>query len=124
MSLVTLLLSLVVAQADDFRWVQRADDPGRLYLYRGDMQVGGYDLDEHFYRRFDGSTWGARAEPPIPPPCFGVSRDKIGPAPVYRINGQPVSAETAYEAVDKGLADDSRKLRLTIIGPSAARTRA
>jgi hypothetical protein len=125
-----LMLSLTLAatadvDGDEYRWIATAEDPTRLYLYRGDEQQGGYDLEGHWYRLFDGTAWGAPCEPPLPPPCFGVVRDR--PADVeehrYLLNGAPVDAREARDAVEKGIVDDRRKLRVTVIGPDAARTK-
>jgi hypothetical protein len=125
--MLSLVLLAALAQPPGdvpYRWVQSDADPGRLHLYRGDVQVGGYDLGEHYYRPYDGKTWGARTEPPLPPPCFGVASGKIGTGPTYRLNGEPIAPRAAYEAVEKGLDDDGKKLRVSIIGPAAVREKA
>ena len=122
---IVLAMSLAFPPGDDaYRWVPSNADPGRLYLYRDGVQVGGYDLAEHYYRPFDGKVWGERTAPPLPPPCFGVAPGKIGAGPTYRLNGQPISTHAAYEAVEKGLDDDGRKLRVSIIGPAPLREQA
>jgi hypothetical protein len=119
---IFLALSLAQPSADaEYRWTQTPADPVRLYLYRGQKQIGGYDLVEHYYRPFDGTNWGEKCDPPLPPPCFGVASNKIGAAPVYRLNGMPIPAKAAYEAVEKGLDDDGRKWRVSIIGPTSIR---
>lgn len=121
MTFLLLVTALSLAQADDYRWVHSPTDPGRLYLYRGAVQIGGYDLEEHYYRPFDGSSWGEKSQAPLPPPCFGVTSNKIGAGPTYRINGRPVTPRAAYESVEKGLDDDDGKLRVSFIGPTALR---
>ncbi len=122
---LAIVLALAFPSDDDaYRWVQSTTDPGRVYLYRAGVQVGGYDLAEHFFRPFDGKVWGERTEPPLPPPCFGVACGKIGAGPTYKLNGQSISPHAAYEAVEKGLNDDGRKLRVSIIGPSPLREKA
>ena len=126
--MLAIVLSLIcgaatadVDGADDYRWLSTPDEPTRLYLYRGGVQQGGYDLEAHYYRPFDGTAWGAPCEPPLPPPCFGVVRDKPPEEPRYLLNGAPVGAEEARDAVEKTLVDDRTKLRVTVIGPDAVR---
>ena len=122
---IVMALSLAFpSEEPTYRWQSTPTDPGRLYLYRDGVQIGGYDLAEHFYRSYDGKDWGPRTEPPLPPPCFGVALAKIGGQPIYRLNGQPVPARAAYEAVDKGFDDDSGKFRVTLIGPAEVRAKA
>jgi hypothetical protein len=126
--MLALVLSLMcgaatadVDGADDYRWLSTAEEPTRLYLYRGGVQQGGYDLEAHYYRPFDGAAWGAPCEPPLPPPCFGVVRDKPPEEPRYLLNGVPVAAEEARDAVERGIVDDRNKLRVTVIGPDDVR---
>src|SRR5687767_7516720 len=55
---------------EPLRWKTTSDDPGRAYLYRGNRQVGGYDLAAHYFRPLDPKgTWGPACAPPIAPPC-------------------------------------------------------
>jgi hypothetical protein len=123
-TLVTFLLAVCGDDAaDNYRWIVSPDDPGRIYLYRGGVQQGGYDLDRHYYRPFDGAAWGAPCEPPLPPPCFGVARDKLPDGPRYLLNGRPIAAAEAHDIVERGLPDDEGKLRVTIIGPDELRRR-
>jgi hypothetical protein len=92
-----------------------------VYLYDGARQIGGYDLDEHYYRPFEGGVWGPVSEAPIPPPCFGVAAHKLDTAPSYAVNGRPASREAIFESLANGLSDDSHKLRVTLIGPEPLR---
>lgn len=64
------------------------------------------------------------AQPDGSPPCFGVTPDKLAAGPTYRLNGQTITPAAAYEALEKGLDDDGRKLRVTIIGPPVLRQKA
>jgi hypothetical protein len=105
----------------EYRWIQSPTDPRRIYLYQGAVQLGGYDLDQHYYRPIQGDAWGEVGEPPIPPPCFGVASDRLAEKPRYTLNGRAVEPNRAYEAMSKGLTDDSGKLRLTIIGSEEQR---
>src|SRR5947209_3196593 len=59
-------------------WITRQDDPGRIYLYRGVTQIGGYDTVLDYYRPYDSSTdtWGDKCPSPTPPP---VSREPSEP---------------------------------------------
>jgi hypothetical protein len=66
-------------------------------------------------------AWGAPCEPPLPPPCFGVVRDNPPEEPRYLLNGVPLGAEEARDAVEKGIVDDRNKLRVTVIGPDDVR---
>lgn len=107
--------------ASPLRWVQTASDPRRIYLYQGATQLGGYDLDGHYYRPLVGDAWGDKCEPPIPAPCFGVAADRLADKPRYSLNGRLVDPAQAHEAVGAGLADDSGKLRVTILGSDEKR---
>ncbi|MBX9677510.1 MAG: hypothetical protein K2X38_02020 [Gemmataceae bacterium] len=112
---------IIPAAKAEYRWVQSPEDPQRIYLYQGAAQLGGYDLDRHYYRPLLGEGWGEACEPPISPPCFGVSADRLAEKPRYSLNGRTVDPNRAYEAVSKGLTDDSGKLRVTIIGSDEKR---
>ncbi len=120
-SLAAFLLAQLASSGDTYRWIGHDHDPGRLYLYRGDTQIGGYDLESRTYRAFDGQAWGEYVKPPIDPPSFGVIVDKLQNAPRYFLNGESVTQEQAQAALERGLPEDGGKLRLTIIGPDEAR---
>lgn len=52
---------------------------------------------------------------------FGIDLAGMGGPEVFKINGVQVPREAVYEAIQSGgqLTDDSRKLRVTVIGPEA-----
>src|SRR5438105_11590236 len=52
-----------------YEWRTRPDDPRRSYLYRGGVQVAGYDHEQDVYRAYDArtDTWGAPQSPPWKP---------------------------------------------------------
>lgn len=112
-----------VVASVSYQWVTgTVGDEHRVYLYRNGVQIGGYDLTERIYRPFDGVNWGVKCDPPIVPPeaNYGVDTAKLHASPVYSVNGVQVSKDAAYQAVE-GLTDDSRKLRVTVIGSKEAR---
>jgi hypothetical protein len=109
-------------------WKPDAEHPGWFYLYRGAVQVGTWHPDGRGYKelRVDG-TWSEPCDPPIPLPAgsalnFGIEPWRVPDEPRYRINGQEVSRAEALAAVGN-LADDSARLRLTIVGDDAMRQR-
>jgi hypothetical protein len=121
-----------VVQADRWTFFN-----GCWYLYRGNVQVAGYDPETKIYRTYDATTgaWGAPQTPPWAP-CsinapkaeaieqnFGVDRAKITGHNRYTLNGREVAKEQIDQALigKDTLADDSAKLRLTIIGNDAER---
>lgn len=116
-----------------FEWRERTDDPGRSYLYRQGVQIGGYDHERNVYRPYDdrAGSWG----PPQAPPCkvpgeradsirnFGVDTEKLNGRgdERFRLNGVPASREDVRKALaDRRVPDDSTRLRLTVIGDRAA----
>lgn len=114
-------------------WRTKATDPNRVYLFEKGIQIGGYDYAEDYYRSYDAATdkWGAPGRPPVEPPAltlhnFGVRSDLFPHLnrgeECYRLNGQRIGSRSAFQALALGdaLADDSGKLRLTVIGPEAA----
>lgn len=125
-------------------WRRYASDPGRSYLFRDGVQAAGYDHETRIYRIYDARTgiWGPAQAPPwearsvAPAPLaphdaplaaaanFGVDVDKLNDsgADSYRINGKPASrADVQAALADQRLPDDAGRLRLTVIGPEAAR---
>jgi hypothetical protein len=64
-----------ICATPNYHWRTWDKDPDRAYLYRGEVQVGGYDLKPHYYMPYDAKAdrWGDAAKPPIQPPCCGVS---------------------------------------------------
>lgn len=119
----------------DYEWRTSSAEPGRSYLFRHGVQVGGYDHEHGIYRVYhaDTDTWDA----PQPPPWeetertpisglnFGVDTDKLnGHDEAYHLNGTPVSEAQARKALaDGGIPDDAARLRLTVIGPANLTTR-
>jgi hypothetical protein len=114
-------------------WRTKATDPNRVYLFEKGIQVGGYDYAEDYYRPYDAATdqWGAPGRPPVEPPALTlhnfVVRSDLFPhlnrgEESYRLNGQRISSPTAFQALALGdaLADDSGKLRLTVVGSESA----
>jgi hypothetical protein len=112
-----------VCPKPDYHWRTWDKDPDRTYLYRGEVQVGGYDLKQHYYMPYDAriDQWGDATKPPIQPPCCGVQWDKISDKPKYTVNGQEVSKGQVEGLITGALADDSGKLRVTVTSPDAAK---
>lgn len=132
------------ARSPAYTWHQFASDPGRSYLYRGDTLIAGYDHARRIYRTYDAGTdmWGAPTTPPwqpAPEPIaapaesiearvqnFGVDLARLSGegGERYRLNGLPVPPDRAREAlVGASVPDDAGRLRLTVIGDSAATRR-
>lgn len=129
----------VVTQTAQYQWHAFVTDPGKLHLYLGQDQVGALDLATNSYRPlldYQHSVWGPVCQPPVGVPQrtpapgqlfeqdvqnFGVDRTKLcqDADGCYRINGQKVSKEQLYQALQSGLSDDAGKLRLTVIGSPA-----
>jgi hypothetical protein len=130
--------------ADDYQWQWRPSDPGRYYLFKNDVQIGGYDIWFDYYRAYDAraQTWGPKEDkPPIPPPNkhtaasrerqrpenvenYGVDYSEFPSGEACTINGRKTTKDHAKRLIEgKGdhLADDSRKLRLTIFGSETER---
>jgi hypothetical protein len=112
----------------ELRWKPDAESPGWFYLYRGSTQVGTWHPDGRGYKELlpDGS-FAAASEPPLSPPGGAVSNFGLDPRRVpaearYRLNGKEVSRREALAAFG-ALADDSGKLRLTIVGDADLRKR-
>src|SRR5262245_27723039 len=124
--LITALATAPCGPADcglpNYEWRTRPDDPGRVYLFRGDVRLGGYDLAEGYYRPCDAAgNWGPAQAPPIPPPAtngaasatraptqpaavtdFGVDLDKLAAGPERHVlTGQVVSREQAFQALSQ-----------------------
>jgi hypothetical protein len=136
--------------ADDYQWQWRPSDPGRYYLFKNGFQIGGYDIWFDYYRAYDHrtQTWGPKEDkPPIPPPSkpgtsrerdlasrerqrtenvenYGVDYSEFPAGEECTVNGRKTSKERAKRLIEgKGdhLADDSRKLRLTVFGSETDR---
>lgn len=114
----------------DYEWRSYSADPGRSYLFRHGVQVGGYDHEHAIYRGYhaDTDTWGPPQTSPwnetdlaarsTRDPNFGVDTDKLnGHDESYRLNGTPISQAQARQALAGGaIPDDAGRLRLTVIG--------
>jgi hypothetical protein len=128
MRLTLLGLAAVLALAGparaQYEWRAFADDINQVALYHEGRQIGAYHLVKDYYRPLDPATleWGQRCPPPIAPPRrnFGLIQDKIREGDHYRLNGREVSKEQIQQALGdaegRQVPDDSRKLRITIIG--------
>jgi hypothetical protein len=119
-----------------WEWRTRPDDPGRRYLFRDGVQVGGYDTEQDFFRPYDPATrtWGpASAVPPdAPPPVegrrsreenYGVERGRLSREETFVKDGRRVSRQEAFVALEAEVKDDSRLLRVTVIGGDGERER-
>lgn len=119
-----------------YAWRPVPGNPDQLALYAGGRQLGNWSVSGGYYRPIVGNAWGAVSEPPIAPPLeaaakspsieqappTGVEWDKIAAGEKHQVNGQRVSKEAAYQALEQkgGLADDSGKQRVTVIAGDAA----
>lgn len=129
-----------------FEWRKLENDPNRWYLYANETLIGGFDIEEEYFRPYDkaSNTWGPRnpysegriIEKRKPKPCpdpkpdpkpkevsfeaqepiFGVDTSKLKGSDGYEVNGKPVTKQEAYRIVGDKLADDINKLRITVIG--------
>lgn len=124
--ITTLILSLlVVLHQDTYRW-QKLDE-GEYALYKNGSHIGNYRIHDDVYMPWNAQTrkFGQREEPPIAPPLrnFGIVRDKLTKGEAkYSIGGHPASRDRVIEAITRdGLADDTNRLRLTIIGEEKSR---
>ena len=122
------------SQSPRFEWRYWDEDPGRLYLYRNNVQIGGWDIEGRYFRPYDARTgsWGPATPAPTaagqdsaPALNFGVDTAKIEKHPQYQLTKggetQEVTAEVAQAAIEKRLHDDSHKLRVTVIGSEPRR---
>jgi hypothetical protein len=135
-----LVLSPAV-KSPEYSWVADQSAPGWYYLYRGDRQVGAIDPLHGYCPLLTSGDWGESCSPPIPAPRqagmlpgmlpenlvgdviqdnvlnFGVDLSKLGQREKYSVAGREVTRKQAFEILTQdGLIDDSRKLRLTVVG--------
>lgn len=131
--------------AAGYVWQRHPSDPGRIYLYRDGVQIGGYDLTQNYYQPcLDArlGIWGNPAdEPPVALPAeharraapvlnFGVDVGKMAATEVtgaakYKLitpdGNYDVNQKQALDLAEKGPPDDANKLRLTVIGSDTER---
>lgn len=102
-----------------FSWKTRADDQGKFYLYKADVQIGGWDDEAKQWRSFDSGKWSAPATPPweVAVKNFGVATERLRSDNTYSYCGKKVDWKSIQAIFgDDRLEDDSKKLRLTVIG--------
>jgi len=104
-----------------YSWKEHPDDPGRIYLYQGNIQVGGWDYDTHTWRDLTSRGWGqAKSTPLIAPPerilpaNFGVDSIQLRKSR-WEINGKEVSKDEVDSAISQppNIPDHTKKFRLT-----------
>lgn len=126
----------VESRAAAYRWVAVPQEPDQHALYLGTKQMGAWSAQGKFYRPIDGDEWGEVCEPPHAPPPpptredrlrkvgveqnFGIDESKLTGGG-YRISGRPASRTQVFQALEKGLPNDTGKFRLTIIGTDEER---
>jgi hypothetical protein len=113
--------------APQYYWHWQPSDPQRYYLYKNNLQIGGYDVIDDYYRPFDdaANTWGPKGKPPIDPPAkkpvyihqtkadpsddqndqglvenHGIDYSKFPHGEECRINGQKVSKSHALRVIE------------------------
>lgn len=120
--LAALLAAAVPAHAR-YEWRSFEGDISQMALYHNGRQIGAYHLVEDYYRPLDPATgqWGERCPPPVTAPGrnFGLTQDKIRAGDHYSLNGREVNKERIQQMLGDGerqVPDDSRKMRITVIG--------
>lgn len=122
--LALLLASVCQGAPADYTW----HESGKGMILRKDgKQVGYLEAGKYFPL---GADWrfGDSCEPPVPAPCsfrdgmvcYGVFPHKVAQESGYRVNGKDVGQQEAFRALGDrkdGLADDTAKLRLTVVLP-------
>lgn len=104
-----------VAVSEPMQWRRIDGDANRWYLFRGQVQIGGFDPAKSIYRSYDAAsdTWGeAQSKPPIATPD-GVDCSKLTGRSRIEMNG--------VAAAWGDIPDDSGKPRVTIIGGATDR---
>lgn len=124
--------------APDCEWRFRADDPGRFYLYRSGVQVGGWDGNDGRWMDYDATRdkWSDGYPPwyvdsltregnkPVGQVYFGVDRTQVPQKETFSVNGHRVDIRHLGQVFgDDTLSDDSGKPRITISGPKDIRDR-
>lgn len=130
------LLGPSPALAQVYQWRQLPDDAGVLALLQDGRQVGVYYVLEDVYRaRLANGAWSPPMTScvlPIKPPKrnFGVAENHLHLGSHYSLNGRTVERNVIEQVLqesgvkprqveDQKIPDDSRKQRLTVIGPRA-----
>jgi hypothetical protein len=112
-------------------WRELPGDPGRVYLFRNGVQVGGWDYDARYWRAYDAvrDAWSTPlATPPVQPPAravpnFGVDAAKLQDGARFQLNGREVSREKVLDAIADKIPEESKKFRVTIVGTPEDRKR-
>lgn len=107
MRFVSLFLCLAICTPSFAQSMAWKEGNGFWGLYKGDAQIGW--TDGMNYRPYDKGQFGAQAQPPIPLPTFGVDVGRVEDDLKKRIGD---------------LTDDSKKLRIVVIGEEAQRKEA
>lgn len=114
----------VSASAPAWEWRRLEGDPGRLYLFRDGVQVGGLDAEGGYYRPYEAGAWGPKGhvnsearlvQQQYPPD--GVQRDKLDTEERYRCrDNERLSKRQAIAMIQATVPDHQSRQRLTIIG--------
>lgn len=123
-AIIALLLSTSVASAQ-YRWI-RGDgakgDGHNFYLQHNGRWVGMYDALVYSYYPYDGQKYASRPSTmPTDPPTFGVDVEQISSTPRSTLSGREVTKDVATAAVGASIPDDSKSLRVTVIGEKPER---
>lgn len=109
-----------------YRWVSNPKVPKEVYLYQGNVQVGGYSFESGFYLPLVNGKWGKPCQAPIRPPLegldgkkeanlFGVLADQVSREERYECTHGECSREHVMAMLAEGLTDDSKQGRVTVI---------
>jgi hypothetical protein len=123
------LCTLCALAGSGYEWRTYPDgDTSQVALYQGGIQVGAYRYADDAYFPYDASAgrFGPRCAPPLEPPGrsnFGLDRERIRAGNHYRLNGRDATREQIEQLLQGGkdIPDNTRKLRIVIIGSDAER---
>jgi hypothetical protein len=120
-----------------YEWKTMPDDPDRACLYRDGVHIGSWDYPGGYWRTWfaTANQWGfVQKEAPVPPPerkppkkddpivqNHGVEWDKLNEGSRITMSGQLITHDEAMDQVTGKIPDDSKKLRVLVIGPEASR---